>query len=28
MTLDEISPACAAAVDRVSADLGTTLSRP
>ena len=28
MTLDEISPACAAAVDRVSADLRTKLSRP
>jgi acetyl esterase len=28
MTLDEISPACAAAVDRVAADLRTKLSRP
>ena len=28
MTLDEISPACAAAADRVAADLRTQLSRP
>jgi len=28
MTLDEISPACAAAVDRIAADLRTNLSRP
>ena len=28
MTLDEISPACAAAADRVAADLRAQLSRP
>jgi len=28
MTLDEIAPACAAAVDRVAADLRIKLSRP
>ena len=28
MTLDEISPACAAAVDRVASDVRATLSRP
>jgi acetyl esterase len=28
MTLDEVSPACAAAIDRIAADLRTHLSRP
>jgi acetyl esterase len=28
MTLDDVSPACAAAADRVAADLRARLSRP